>query len=123
MKTVPVRRHVRRRYVNRHRPTRNYENLVEVNRRLQHISPSKTLRRITEYDQTMMELGVEPRDPRVLHSYIQAIALHIAGNLEWRHSLLDAAMRDDSLDMTDKHLLEDAVREMLENERELRGQR
>ena len=119
MMPVRVRPYVRR---NPRRIPRHYENIVEVNRRMQHISPSRTMRRIDDHERTMADLG-SPQDTRVLKSYIEAIVLHIAGAIEWRHSLYDEAMRDERMDMTDKHYLNDAVREMQENERELLGRR
>jgi len=119
-KKTRVRTHLRRRAKGGHRPPRNYGDLVEVNYRIQQISPSRTLAKIAEYDRTMRELGAEPRDTRALHSYVQAIALHIAGNIEWKGSLYEEALRDERLDMTDKHLLEEAVKEMQDNEKALR---
>lgn len=108
----------RRRRPTGHRPPKNYPGLVEANKRLQAISPSDTMRKINEYEDLMQSTGV-PVDTRVLKSYIQAIALHMAGGLEWRTSLYKDALKDERLVVTDKHLLNDAVAEMRKNEEEL----
>lgn len=100
-----------------HRPPRNYENLVEVNRKVQALSPSGTMSRIYEADSLMRDLGIPSPDTRTLLSYIQAITLHVASGLEWRDSLYASALSNGDLDATDRHFLADAVKEIQANEK------
>jgi hypothetical protein len=102
-----------------HRPPRNYENMEEINRRLQVISPSETMKRILEYEELQLLYTDEPVNTRRLLSHIQAIALAIASGEDLR-PFIDNATSD--LDRTDMHYLSDAVAEMQRNLREYERQ-